>query len=383
MSSRNLIIVIATIVVVVAAWKTSQQNAPETELIADRLYPELIDALNDISRVSIKTVDNSTELARLDNQWVVANRDNFPAEFSAVKSALINLAEVIVIEQKTSKPENYPKIGVAGIEHEGSGSLLVQIEGTSGSELASILIGNERSGNNLPAPNFYVRKLNEDAALLVEGDLDFADDPNDWMTTDIANVAAKRVQKITINRTDETPIIASKASQMETVLSLEGIPTGSVVTSRSSISAFGGLLLNLKFENVAAAAKVAGLAPRTIAEVQTFDGMVATLEQFDYQEDVYIRFRFAFNPDIVIAPLVVPEALAATLETLNKTEGSAPVKAAEEVSVEDEVAALNTKVSNWVYALPDHKIRLLDKKFDDLIKPEEAEKKPAEAATSK
>jgi hypothetical protein len=111
--------------------------------------------------------------------------------------------------------------------------------------------------------------------------------------------------------------------------------------------------------------------------------MVATLEQFDYQEDVYIRFRFAFNPDIVIAPLVVPEALAATLETLNKTEGSAPVKAAEEVSVEDEVAALNTKVSNWVYALPDHKIRLLDKKFDDLIKPEEAEKKPAEAATSK
>ena len=134
------------------------------------------------------------------------------------------------------------------------------------------------------------------------------------------------------------------------------------------------LLLNLKFENVAAAAKVDGLIPKTIAEVQTFDGLVANLEQFDIDENEYIRFRFAFDPDIVVAPQIVPEAVAATLDSLNKKNDSSAVKEPKEVSVEDEINLLNAKVSDWIYVIPDYKVRLLNKTFDELIKPEDKEK---------
>lgn len=384
MSSRNLIIAIATIAVVVMAWKISQQKAPETELVTDRLYPALFDQLNDANRVSIKTSEHSTELAKFNDEWVVANRDNFPAEFATIKSTLLNIAQVSVIEQKTSKPEFYEKIGVAGIEQADSNSLLVQVEDTNGNELASVVIGNERHGSNLETPNYYVRKANEAVALLVEGDLDIDDEPTDWMNTDIANIEAKRIRKVTINRADEKPIVAAKESHNDPYLALEGIPDGFVATSRSSVSAYGGLLLNLKFEDVAAAVKVDGLEPRNVAEVQTFDGMVATVEQFDIDQGAYVRFRFAFNPDIVVAPQEVPEGIAAALDSLNKRDNpSASKQPEEEISVEDEVSALNAKVGNWVYAIPEYKVRLLQKKFDELIKPEEEDKKPTEAAKTK
>lgn len=374
MSSRKLIIVFVTIAVAIAAWKITLQKAPETEFMADRLYPELFDRLNDVARISIKTVENETELVRIKNQWVVANLDNFPSEFATVKSTLLNLAEVLIIERKTSKPEFYQKIGVTSLEQQGSDSVLLVVEDANGNELVQILIGNERSGNNLDTPNYYVRKVNDAVALLVEGDLDFDDEPSKWVDTDIVNIAAKRIRKVTVNRPDEKTIVASKKSHADTVLSLEDIPAGLVPVSRSSISAYGGLLLNLKFENVAAAAKVDGLIPKTIAEVQTFDGLVANLEQFDIDENEYIRFRFAFDPDIVVAPQIVPEAVAATLDSLNKKNDSSAVKEPKEVSVEDEINLLNAKVSDWIYVIPDYKVRLLNKAFDELVKPEDEEK---------
>tara|TARA_Y100000588_G_scaffold341363_1_gene385368 strand:- start:30 stop:1169 length:1140 start_codon:yes stop_codon:yes gene_type:complete len=374
MSSRKLIIVFVTIAVAIAAWKITLQKAPETEFMADRLYPELFDRLNDVARISIKTVENETELVRIKNQWVVANLDNFPSEFATVKSTLLNLAEVLIIERKTSKPEFYQKIGVTSLEQQGSDSVLLVVEDANGNELVQILIGNERSGNNLDTPNYYVRKVNDAVALLVEGDLDFDDEPSKWVDTDIVNIAAKRIRKVTVHRPDEKTIVASKKSHADTVLSLEDIPAGLVPVSRSSISAYGGLLLNLKFENVAAAAKVDGLIPKTIAEVQTFDGLVANLEQFDIDENEYIRFRFAFDPDIVVAPQIVPEAVAATLDSLNKKNDSSAVKEPKEVSVEDEINLLNAKVSDWIYVIPDYKVRLLNKAFDELVKPEDEEK---------
>ena len=125
MNKRNLAIAIATILVVVLAWKTSQQRAPTTEITSARLYPDLIEQLNDIVHVSIETAETATALAKSDGGWVVANRDDFPAEFSAIKLTLLNLAETIVLDKKTSKPENYAKLGVSGIEDEAGDSVLV------------------------------------------------------------------------------------------------------------------------------------------------------------------------------------------------------------------------------------------------------------------
>jgi hypothetical protein len=350
-----------TILVVVFAWSISQQRAPTTEITAERLYPELLDKLNDIASVSIEAARDITALARMDDGWVIANRDNFPANFSAVKLTLLNLAEAMVIDKKTSKPENYAKLGVSGVEDEDSDSVFVRVQDRDGAELASLIIGNERSGTTLGSPNYYVRKSDVATALLAEGELNVSADPQQWMDTDLVNVATDRVRKVTINRNRETPIVVSKDKRSDNFFALQGIPTGFTSKSRAVASSLGALLLDVKFQDVAAGQRIEGLIPRAIAEVETFDGLVATLEQFDFQEHVYIRLRFEFNPDIVVPD----EQIEAEGE---EVAGGTPL---EPPSVRDEVADLNAKVADWVYVLPDYKIRMLDKQFDDMIKPAE------------
>lgn len=382
MSTRNLIIAVATIVVIVAAWKITQQKAPTREIVIDRLYPELIDKLNDANRLAVKSNSKTTELVKVDKSWVVGNRDNFPADFSAIKSTLLSLAATKVVEEKTSKAENYAQLGLAGIEQDDSESTLVQVEDATGGELASLLIGNERISSKLETPNYYARKSDTAAALLVEGNLDISGDPEEWMDTDVVNIDTKRVRKVTINQAGGTPIVISKDAHIDNFFTLHEIPIGFDAKSRSVVSSLGALLLNLKFDDVAATTKLDGLAPRIIAELETFDGLVATVEEFDYEEKAYVRLRFEFDSDIVIEAPVVPEGVAAVLDDLNKKDTAEDKESEEKASVADEVAALNTKVTDWAYVLPDYKSRLLGKKFDDLIKPEEAPTKDGKKAKS-
>ena len=370
MSSRKLILAIVTVLVIVTAWKIDRDQAPTTEIASTQLYPELIEQLNDVQHVAIETVRRSIELAKTEDGWVVGNRDNFPARFSTIKNMLMNLAELTIVEKKTSKPENYAQLAVDGMDKEDSESILIRLDHRDGAELASLIIGNERSGSRLDSPNYYVRKSGEASALLVQGDLNISPDPQEWMETDIVDVTTERVRQVRINRNLGTPIIVSKEKPGEDFFTLQAIPTGFTEKSRAVISSLGALLQGVKFDDVMAAHKAEGALSRTIVEIQTFDGLVANLEQIDFKDKVYVQFRFEFNPDTV-----VPLEEDGTEDSGERDAG----KAGSPPSVADEVTELNARVAGWVYVLPDYKMRMLDKRFEDMIKPAE----PAPQDTAK
>ena len=367
MNIRHIAIAIAAILVITAAWKVSQERAPTTEIAAGRLYPKLIDQLNDIQRVSIHSLSKNMELAKSEDGWVVANRDNYPANFSAIKRLLLNLSEVVVIEQKTSKAENYPRIGVQEIDDEDSDSVLLRIEHRDGTELVALIIGNERNGKSLDLPNYYVRKSNAASALLVEGELNVSANQRHWMDTHLVNIDTTRVRTVTINRDQESPIVVSKAKRSDNFFTLQAIPAGFTAKSRTIISSLGAVLLDVKFDDVAAAKLVQGLPPSVVTKVQTFDGLVATLEQIEFEDTVYVRFGFEFDPEIVAD---APPASTAD-ESADEDDKSDDAAAAEPPSIADEAATLNAKLNPWVYVLPDYKRRMIDKRFDDMIKPTE------------
>jgi len=370
MRTRNIIIILVTIAVVAIAWNVSRQKAPTTEITNARLYPALIDKLNEVHRLSIQTTKSSTDLVNEGEHWVVANRDDFPAKFATIKSTLLNIANTTVVEKKTSKPDRYAQIGVSDLNEPDSAATLVKIESADGTALVSLLVGEERSTGQLNSRQFYVRKSDTPTSLLVEGELDLDSKPSEWMDTSLVNIRTDRVRKVTLTRGDNPPLVVTKAKHGENFFELEGIPNGFVAKSRAVVSSLGALLLDMKFDNVASVAKISDKTPVATAEIRTFDGLVADLQQFEIDDTLFVRLHFSFDPKGVVEE---------TPETADKPEQNDAATAeeqssAEKPSVPDEVASLNAKVADWIYALPEYKNRMLEKSLDDMIKPAEEEK---------
>lgn len=369
------------------AWKISVDRAPTTELVSQSLYPNLIDSLNGVRRVTVRSAETESVLVLVGDEWQMESRDNFPARFADVKRAILQLADLEILEPKTANADNYTRLGVENVEQEGSSSLLVELADGGGATLAALIVGNERDAVALQES--YVRRVDEVQSYLVRGALELDADPIEWLETELVDVASKRVKRVAVTPYEGDPIIVDKESEDANLFVLQGIPTGYEVRSKATVSSIGALLLGLKFIDVAASARVEDLVPRAIVEVLTFDGLMATFEQFDHEGKVLLKFGFSFNPDAVVvqeaeaAPEVSDEDQEPKATTAEKDDDDGDATPAEEVekeTVADEAARLSARVSGWVYAIPDYKLRMIDRRMEDLI--DEIEPEEEETATT-
>jgi hypothetical protein len=362
MNAKFIGLTLLTIVIIGIAWKVSEDRAPQTEVIRATLYPGLINQLNDIGRVAVRSADQESILLRDGDAWKLENRDGYPAAFTNVKRAILQIADLDIVEPKTSLPESYKKIGVADIESGGATGKLVELYNNGGEEILGLIIGNKSGGG--ADTQYYVRKRGDPQSWLVSGALDIASAPLEWVDTAIANIDTGRVRQVTITPTDGDPIIISKENAKKNFFELANVPDGFKVKSKSTVSSIGAILLNLEFKDVAAASVLAKLQPRKTLNLQTFDGLVSNLKEFDYDGKVLVRFNFSYDPDIVVHDEneigAAPSGETAAVESKEET-------------IEAEIARLNRRTALWAYELPAYKIRTINHQFEDLIDKDEPE----------
>ncbi|MGE3774094.1 MAG: DUF4340 domain-containing protein [Gammaproteobacteria bacterium] len=368
MQANKALVLVAAALIAIGAYYVTREKAPSTAVENALLYPGLLDRLNDSRSIEIKDAGDAFTLKRDAGQWTLVERDGYPVRGEMAKAVLVQLADLRIRERKTSKPENYAELGVTDEAAAGSETRRVIVRGEGDGALADLIVGKARQAKGLESPGHYVRKAGEPTAWLVEGEFTLATKRNDWMDTQVLDLPVERVRRVTITHPQQQPVVVTKADPKQQLFTLHDAPEGYEARSSAVISSIGGLLLDVRFDDVAAAGRIDGLVPRTIVEVQTFDGLVATLEQYDVKGENFVKFDFAFNSDLVHA---APEAPAATPpeEASPASPATAPaptVKPASEVQAE--IETLKKKTAPWVYALADYKVRIIDKKMEDLIK---------------
>ena len=363
MNAKFIGLALLTVAIVGIAWKISEDRAPQTEVTRTSLYPGLIDQLNDISRVNVRSANQESVLVRDGDVWKLENRDGYPAAFMNIKRTILRIADLVIIEAKTSLPENYKRIGVADIDSDDATGTRIGLLTDASDTIASLIVGRKSDAGS--QAQYYVRKDGDVQSWLVSGDLEIVSDPLKWVDTSIANIDTDRVRQTSITTAEGEPIVISKEDSQKNFFELENIPDGFKLKSKSTVSSLGAIMLNLKFKDVAAVEVLTELEPRKTLELLTFDGLVVKLEEFDNDEKVLVRFDFSYNPDIV-----VPEEDEAEMSDDAAAEGD------EKETVEEEAARLNERTARWAYELPDYKARTIDKRFEDLIEEEE----PAEEA---
>jgi hypothetical protein len=291
MNSRTLAVlaVVTLLLVIVAVLAYSRRSAPGDTAAADVLFPGLSDRVNDVRSIIIDSDGATLSIGRVDDEWGLAEKGGYPVEFEKVKQAIMSLAELKIVEPKTSKADFYDRLGVQE-PGAGSSSKRVTLANEEGGTIAAVVVGNRAEGQ---LPRYYVRREGEPQAWLVGGDLEITSDALSWIDAQIVLVARDRIQAVTTNHPDGEELHVHRQSKDETDFEVDDIPDGLELRYAGIAGSIGSAGSFLRSEDVQPETEIAcGEDGDTIAEFRTFDGLLVTAWTCTAGDDDAIWARF-------------------------------------------------------------------------------------------
>lgn len=294
------------------------------------LLPEMRAVANDIGQVSIsRGAEAPLVLARDEDRWTVPGRDNYPARIASIRDVLLAMADAKVVEAKTANPELHRRLGVDTPKDETSKGVLVTA--TAGDSEFSVIFGNVAQSSFR-----YARVADQDQSWLIDQNPDIPASVGEWLDADIVDIDAARVRSVTITHPDGEIIRAGKSTEEDTDFEVSDIPDGRELSYSTVANGIGGALNDLDLDDVRAAngTDENGI----VTEFNTFDGMTI---------------------------------VATTTKTGDENWVSLSVLANEVDS--EEAAAFAARLHGWQYRIADYKANLLTRRWDDILKSQDAE----------
>ena len=352
MQTKALIALAAVTVVAVAGAAYSvfeRDRATVEQVIEAPLFPDLMARINDVAAITMQGPESSISITR--NQagdWVLVEKAGYFVSPDKVKKAVVAIADLRVIEAKTSNPELYAKLDLEPVEKAGSKAVLVELKDQGGATLAGLLVGKTRSyeSGNAPA-KVYVRKPDEAASWLVEARLDIKSDPLLWLETEIVKVAKDRVRRVASRHADGEQVVVEGEGEDVVVYKLHDIPDGHRVASTQRLGAMAAVLEFMKLLDVQPEAKQDFTADPVVTEIATKDGLKVTMTTIRVDVKVWTKVQAAFDQSLV-------------------------GEDADTDAVRQEVEQINRRVAGWAYQIPDYRAEHLTRRIKDLVEKIEA-----------
>ena len=339
MTSRTLVaLVIVGILAMAGGWYfgTAVRPGEQQSYSGGRLmFPDLAPKLRDAERVEITHQGKTMAIAKHGDTWGLVDRGGYVVQPSKLRGMLTGLTELRLVEQRTTDPEQFNRLGLEDPNGKTGTSNLLRLLDASGKPIVALVVGHRRvrTQGNVPE-QVYVRRPDENQTWLAEGSLQVDADPQLWLERDIMNIDHARIAGVAVTHGDETLELARDGQKLAMKAPAEHPPLDEYKVDDVD----RGLEL-LNFQDVQTDKEPVG---DKIGQsvYTTSDGLAVTATVFKGEKDIWARF-------------------AAT--------GSEKTK--------DEADRLNARLAGWTYQLGAWKQKALVPSFDDLKAPEPA--KPA------
>ena len=334
---RSLLIGIAILSISIIAFfilqdRTSTSNLPDHGL----LFPELVDQINDVTTISVRTNQSELSVIYENEAWGVKELEFYPARFSLVQIFLIGMSQLRKLEAKTGNPDKHAALDLAGIEVTESPTIKITLLSAESEILADLYIGKQKSSKRNPhLYEYYVREPNQDQTWLSESSQLTISKPFNWLNSEIVDLDKNRVKEVQIMSQNTTPIRVYKSSGMDKNYLLTNVPDRHKIRYQYSINDIGEIFRDLRFEDVK---KATEWVTRATVAAKTFDGLEVTVKLGSGEFKDYA----VFTADV---------AEVATTET------------------QEEAVNLNRRWEGWVYKMSDVRLATIETKFDDLVEP--------------
>lgn len=343
---------LVTAVSVLLAWLVVQSRSPETVLEKQALYPDLASQLSDVEQIEIQSADHHTVLKAENDQWVLENKGGYPANMQRIRPLVLSLSALQIREAKTANPERYSRLQVEDVDAEKAESRRITLKNAQGDVIADLLVGKDRLNKTTGSiDSLYVRKADDAQSYLVSGEVIAAADPADWVDNQVIDIAPEGIASIEITQAGDQSVSLTRTSPDDIDYTLANIPEGYKTKSQTTIKSIASAIQGLRFDDVNAAADFTWPKGTIDTQFVSFDGLVISIKSAEIDEKVWAQFSYSMNDS------------QAESEEAKST-------------LQKQLADLNSRTGNWVYALPTFKANQLRRSLADLIIDENAETPP-------
>lgn len=289
------------------------------------LLPGFASVANDVTEVQItRSESEAVVLVRNGERWSVTGRDGYAADLGKLKPLVIALAEAKLLEEKTSLPEQYDKLGVADPENGGSG---VKVTLAGPDSTFSVILGDTAREYR------YARIADEATSYLIDRSPELPESPGDWLRPAVMDIPAMRVRQVIISHADGETMTIEKSEQEQTDFGVAAVPDGRELSYATVGNGIAGALGALELDDVRKA--IDGEAVATTV-FETWDDIRVTAAVVEDGDDAWVAFS--------------AEA------------------ASDEPAAGEQLATIRERVSGWQYRLADYKKNLLVRRWDDILR---------------
>ncbi len=362
----GLVLVTAVVVAGAVAAVALRQSASRPAVVDEVVLPDLMDRINEVSRVTLTGPEFDIALQHNGAQWVVPALADFPADFNKVKKALVNIAELRAVEAKTANPERYHALGLAEPDAEKGGGTWVRLFAGGQQPVASVMVG--APGRSGAADQLYIRRDGELQTWLARGDLtvgnasanELGTTPIAWTDTLVAQVSSERVRRVLIEHKDGETVELARETSDEDAFDLVNMPEDASLRSPLTLENVANSLAYLRYDDVApASAGPARGEGDSTATFQTFDGLTVTitLENRPDGEDseaTWARIDAEFDPAAAVQAEQDPAAEGEDTD-------------ADPLDPEEHLAELLARTEHWVFRIAEHKSRQYGMRMAGLV----------------
>lgn len=372
--------VIAVVLAGAALW-VSQHGETTPPGTGQPVFPGLMAKINDVAEIGVSAPRGTITIVRKGESWGVKEKHRYPAHMGKVRGAIIGLGELKILEAKTRKPEFYEKLGVEDVGADGSLSTGVTLKDSAGTTLAEVIVGNQRPARGNPGQDeVYIRKSGDPRAWLAIGNLSIEKSAGGWLDEDFLEVEPKRVRRLQIIHPDATTLTLEKDAPDELDFTLVNVPAGMEVQSQFVVNNIVSTVASLSLDDVKPTSEIPfDDQAVVIAVFETFDGLEGTVRLLRKDEKVYVKVSASFNGDLIWKPESeehsktdnqAEDARDKDNPEKAKTDAPQPERPTikPEAEVKAEIKALNKRVEEWVYVIPQFRADAILKKPEDLVK---------------
>lgn len=279
MTPRRLVtlLAVALVIAAVALWLPNRRAAAPVAQVGSLVLPGLKTQLDALRSLRLESRGAGVTLTRGEAGWSVEERD-YPADPVKLRKLLLNLADLKIVEEKTSDASNYARLGV---EDPGAEAASVLVEAKTPSATYALLVGKVADSHSS-----YVRVPGTATSLLASPQVAVDADPKRWIDATLIDLPADRIESVAVTPASGPAWRATRAAATDG-LTLQDLPKGKSQRSPGGVTPVAAMLTGLHIEDVASAPDAPPAGPRV--ELRTFDGVVIELHGRSDGDQRYIR----------------------------------------------------------------------------------------------